>query len=159
MSRTPHCVPRSRTSAIERHAKFREIVFSGDRTMYNSETIPPTDDFRDGSRKTGLLETTIELAENPVFRELRLAPRLGPAPDGPDSNASSFENGLDSVVGLVCGFIEIERNIQLDPNRLTILHPWLKYVLLDCLDCLLIQPHTKTANDTNVGRISIGLNN
>src|ERR1700722_4540300 len=63
------------------------------------------------------------------------------------------------AVGLVCGFIKIERNIQLDPNWLTILYPWLKFVLLDCLDCLLIQPHTKTANDTNVARISIGLNN
>ena len=61
-------------------------------------------------------------------------------------------------MGLVCGFVEIERNIQLNSNRLTILHPWLKFVLLDRLDCLLIQPHTKTANDTNVARISIGLN-
>ena len=34
-------------------------------------------------------------------------------------------------MGLICGFIEIERNSQLYPNRLTILHPWLKFVLLD----------------------------
>ena len=60
---------------------------------------------------------------------------------------------------LVCGFIEIERNSQLDPNRLAILHPWLKSVLLDCLGCLLIQLLTNTVNDTNVAWISIDLDN